>query len=168
MSLIVLAHPSLNGLNTGAGTSGSTGWSNSVRSRLYFSQPSGEDADPDLRVLELMKSNYSRIGTTLNVRWKDGVFGHESVGTQLDCAALNVKAEHVFLQLLDAYTEQGRPVNASSGTNYSPTVFASDPKAEGITKAKFSTVMKSLFHKNVIANEVRKAGRGSFIIRKKP
>ena len=163
-----MAHPSLTGLNSGSGTSGSTAWSNSVRSRLYFARPGGQDADPDLRVLELMKSNYSRVGTTLNIRWKDGVFVHESSGTQLYRAALNEKVERVFLQLLDAYTEQGRPVNSSSGCNYAPTIFASDPKAEGITKSKFSTVMKSLFHKKVIENEQRKGGRGSFIIRKKP
>ena len=67
-SVIVLAHPSLTGLNSGSGTSGSTAWSNSVRSHLYFTRPGGQDADPDLRVLELMKSNYSRVGTTLNIR----------------------------------------------------------------------------------------------------
>ena len=165
-SVIVLAHPSLAGLNSGSGTSGSTAWSNSVRSRLYLTRPGGADTDPDLRILELMKSNYSRIGTTINLRWKHGVFIHQNGGAQLDRAALNEKAERVFLHLLDAYTEQGRPVNASSGTNYAPTIFASDPKAEGITKAKFSAVMKSLFHKNIIANEQRKGSRGSFIVRK--
>ena len=81
--------------------------------------------------------------------------------------AANKKAERVFLELLDAYTEQGRTVNSSSGPNYAPSVFASDPKAEGITKAKFSTIMKSLFHAQVIASELRQGSRGSFIVRKK-
>jgi len=35
-AVLLLAHPSLSGLNSGSGTSGSTGWNNSVRSRLYF------------------------------------------------------------------------------------------------------------------------------------
>lgn len=165
-AIVVLAHPSLTGLNSGSGTSGSTGWSNSVRSRLYFARESGENADPNVRILELKKSNYSQIGTTVNVRWKDGVFVHDSGGTQLDHAALNKKAERVFLKLLDAYTEQGRYVNANSGSNYAPAQFASDPEAEGITKPKFRTVMQSLFHRGVIKNESGKGGRGSFIVRK--
>jgi RecA-family ATPase len=33
---LLLSHPSLTGMNTGTGTSGTTGWNNSVRSRLYF------------------------------------------------------------------------------------------------------------------------------------
>ncbi|MFI5016060.1 MAG: AAA family ATPase [Hyphomicrobiales bacterium] len=34
-TVLLLAHPSLSGMSSGAGTSGSTAWSNSVRSRLY-------------------------------------------------------------------------------------------------------------------------------------
>ena len=36
MTIVVLSHPSLSGMTSGAGTSGSTAWSNSVRSRLYL------------------------------------------------------------------------------------------------------------------------------------
>jgi RecA-family ATPase len=35
-AILLLAQPSVIGMNTGSGTSGSTGWSNSARSRLYF------------------------------------------------------------------------------------------------------------------------------------
>lgn len=35
-AVLLLSHPSLTGLNSGTGTSGSTAWSNSVRSRLYL------------------------------------------------------------------------------------------------------------------------------------
>jgi RecA-family ATPase len=35
-AILLLAHPSQAGLNTGSGTSGSTDWHNAVRSRLYF------------------------------------------------------------------------------------------------------------------------------------
>ena len=40
-ALLLLAHPSLSGMATGTGMSGSTAWSNSVRSRLYLER--GED-----------------------------------------------------------------------------------------------------------------------------
>ena len=34
--VLMVSHPSLTGINSGSGTSGTTGWHNSVRSRLYF------------------------------------------------------------------------------------------------------------------------------------
>ena len=51
-AVVMLAHPSLSGLNSGTGTSGSTGWNNSVRSRLYLERvkDDGYEADPDARV----------------------------------------------------------------------------------------------------------------------
>ncbi len=75
-AVIALAHSSLTGINSGSGTSGSTAWINSVRSRLYLTKLKDEEADPNLRVLELMETNYSQAGTTVNVRWKDGLFVH--------------------------------------------------------------------------------------------
>jgi hypothetical protein len=54
LAVILLAHPSLTGINSGTGTSGSTAWSNSVRSRLYFNRAKdqyGEELDPTARVL---------------------------------------------------------------------------------------------------------------------
>ena len=46
-------------------------------SRLYFKRAvtdKDQEPDPDLRVLEVMKSNYGPIGETINLRWKDGLF----------------------------------------------------------------------------------------------
>lgn len=39
MSIILVSHPSLTGISSGSGQSGSTGWGNSVRSRLYLTAP---------------------------------------------------------------------------------------------------------------------------------
>ena len=38
-SVLLLTHPSLTGINTGTGLSGSTAWHNSVRSRMYMTAP---------------------------------------------------------------------------------------------------------------------------------
>jgi RecA-family ATPase len=35
-AFLLLVHPSLTGMNTGTGMSGSTGWNNAMRSRMYF------------------------------------------------------------------------------------------------------------------------------------
>lgn len=45
-AVLVLSHPSLSGISSGSGTSGSTAWSNSVRSRIYLSRPEGEPSRP--------------------------------------------------------------------------------------------------------------------------
>ena len=72
---IVLAHPSLSGLDRGSGTSGSTAWHNAVRSRLFLTRPEPVDGfslDPDLRVLKTVKSNYARAGEAIGLRRRDG------------------------------------------------------------------------------------------------
>lgn len=54
-------------------------------------------------------------------------------------------AKLVFLELLAAYTLQGRRVGPNPGSNYAPTVFAADPKAKDFTKDTFTQAMNSLF-----------------------
>src|SRR4029079_1534383 len=66
--ILLLAHPQLSGMSSGSGTSGSTAWSNSVRSRLYLERVKddrGVEQDTDARVLKTMKANYSAVGTEI-------------------------------------------------------------------------------------------------------
>jgi RecA-family ATPase len=74
-AVVVLAHPSMSGLDRGSGTSGSTAWHNAVRSRLFLTRPEPVDGfslDPDLRVLKTVKSNYARAGEAIGLRRRDG------------------------------------------------------------------------------------------------
>ena len=62
--VLLASHPSLSGITTDSGLSGSTGWHNSVRSRLYFKAAKaaeGDKANTDLRELEVRKNNYGPI-----------------------------------------------------------------------------------------------------------
>jgi len=68
--VLLTKHPSVTGRANGSGESGSTAWSNSVRSRLYFR----EEANEGGTVLSGMKSNYSRKLEKLKLRWSKGVF----------------------------------------------------------------------------------------------
>lgn len=146
-AVILLAHPSLSGLNSGSGTSGSTAWNNSVRSRLYFSRVTvdGVEHDPDKRILSTKKANYGRVGEEVLLRWQRGVFelAQQVVVTEGE-ADETPKAERVFLKLLRAFAEQGRKVNAAGGTTYAPNVFAKHPDSEGVTKAAFRGAMDTL------------------------
>ena len=70
VTILLLSHPSLTGMTSGTGTSGSTAWSNSVRSRLYFERPKGSERDDndDRRILTTKKANYGRAGGEVVLR----------------------------------------------------------------------------------------------------
>lgn len=72
-AVLALAHPSLTGLTSGSGASGSTAWNNAVRSRLYFERSL---ADDNVRILSVKKSNYAASGkeTGLELRYERGAF----------------------------------------------------------------------------------------------
>ena len=145
-AVVMLAHPSLSGLNSGSGTSGSTGWNNSVRSRLYLSRviQEGYEPDSDARILSTMKSNYGRTGGEISMKWRDGVFVADAQPTGLDRLAIGANAERVFLALLGLLATQGRRVNTGGGQSYAPLVFSNHPEAEGVTKRAFRAAMEFL------------------------
>jgi RecA-family ATPase len=148
--LLLTSHPSLTGINTGTGLSGSTAWNASVRSRLYFSHaPTGKDEDPDhdLRILEVMKSNYGPIGETIQLRWRDGLFIPVGAISNLEKAAAEQAAEQMFLALLDQFNRQGINTSAKPyAPNYAPTLFAKEKQAtqHKIRKSSFENAMRSL------------------------
>jgi RecA-family ATPase len=93
-AVIVCAHPSLTGINSGSGLSGSTAWHNSVRARAYLRHIKTDDGielDETLRQLEFMKSNYGPIAATTTLRWKDHVFVLEPKPGSLEKLASDAK-----------------------------------------------------------------------------
>jgi hypothetical protein len=106
LTVVLLAHPSQAGMNTGAGTAGSVGWNAGVRSRLYLTRdPNGGAND---RILARMKSNYAAAGDdkTMNLVWADGVLKPRLPG------AVAWPDRHTCQQILDAIAEawnSGKP-----------------------------------------------------------
>ena len=146
-AVVLLTHPSLSGLSSGSGTSGSTAWSNSVRSRLSLTKPNTEGADPDLRVLTTMKANYAAAGGEVRMHRRAGVFMPESAGmtSSLGAGAARNEIDRKFLTMLATYTAQCRPVSHATGANYAPAMFAKDPLGAGVSKHAFSSAMNRLF-----------------------
>jgi RecA-family ATPase len=141
-TVLLLAHPSLSGMASGTGASGSTGWNNSLRSRLYFERIRGQEGiepDPDARVLRAVKNNYGRVGEEILVHWRGGVFVPDSVSPESLLAGhdANARAERVFLKMMAIFVAEHRgAVSHRPGSNYAPKLFADDMRAEGIrTKA---------------------------------
>jgi RecA-family ATPase len=107
-AVLLCAHPSLSGMASGSGSSGSTAWNNTVRSRLYLTQAAadnGEEADPDARVLTRKKSNYARAGETLALRWTEGVMMPSDADADNDDAT----TRSLVLEEIDRAWRDGQP-----------------------------------------------------------
>jgi RecA-family ATPase len=144
-AVILLAHPSLSGISSGTGLSGSTAWNNSVRSRLYLKnekkKDQGDDDERDeddagARILEFMKSNYSALAAPIKLVWKDGLLVPEPTLATLspvDRAALDQKASDIFMALLTRFNRQDICVSRKDkANNFAPNVFANEPEAQAL------------------------------------
>lgn len=144
-AVVLCAHPSLSGLNSGSGTAGSTAWNNAVRSRLYLTKPKEEDdTDRDARVLKSMKSNYGKTGDEIRIRWKEGVFVTDAGmgGSVVD----HLSRQKAFLECLRAAKEQGRYASdAKNSPRFAPKLLASFPAAKGIGQRSLERAMNELF-----------------------
>jgi RecA-family ATPase len=148
---VCCAHPSLTGISSKSGSSGSTGWSGAFRSHLYLHPlevDADELADIDERVLTRKKSNWARAGETVEIHWKDGVLIHKPEPTGILGAIGRRHVERVFLELLDERCRQQRWVspNESAAHNYAPRVFGECPKdrREGFRMKDFRDAMERL------------------------
>ncbi len=155
-TIVILSHPSLSGMASGSGLSGSTHWNNSVRSRLYLTRP--DSGNNDERVLEVKKNNRGETGRQIELEWRNGVFVALDGGDARRFVEADI--DDLFMTLLKRFTEQGRYVNASGGTTYAPSVFEKEPeaKARRIKKRQFSEAMSRLFGAGRIAVGTRKSG----------
>lgn len=148
VTVLLLAHPSLAGMASGSGSSGSTGWNNSVRSRLYLERIKSGDAseeDPDARVIKTMKANYAAVGAQIRLRWVRGAFVADGARSSRSSIAAEARADRIFLELLTRYTADGRHVSATASSNYAPALFAKDQRADGVKNRGFAKAMNRLF-----------------------
>ena len=121
-AVVLTSHPSLAGMSTQTGLSGSTAWNASVRSRMYLRRPKNveDDRDTDLRTLEIMKSNYGRVGETINCRWEKGLFVPVASSSPIEKAAAEQADDHLFVKLLARFNEQGRNVSPIQARHMRP------------------------------------------------
>jgi RecA-family ATPase len=158
-SVTVLSHPSLQGIASGSGISGSTAWHGAFRFRQYLKGIKPEEGEPegDLRELQFKKNQYGPTGETVAVRYQNGLFLPVPGTSSLERIAQDQADDELFLTLLDEFERQGR--NASdnaSAKNYAPLKFSLDPRAKNTSKARFAAAMNRLF----AANKIRIASYG--------
>jgi RecA-family ATPase len=144
-AVLLCAHPSRSGLSSGEGDGGSTGWSNTVRSRLYLSVPKSDDRtepDANARILSRKKANYAARNDEVKLLWNEGAFIVDSPSASV----FRPPVDDVFMSLLDAMTSEGRRVSHSKmANNFAPRAFAAHPARQGFKQADFERAMERLF-----------------------
>lgn len=155
-SVLLCAHPSLSGINSGTGTSGSTAWNNAVRSRLYLTKPKDGEGDDNTRILKTVKANYGPLGNDVELTWRNGVFVRD-----VPSSDPYGQATQVFLQCLDKMTAEGRRASPSKQSpDYAVRAFMRMPQAKGISKDKLERAKDQLFGQGKIrVGNYQKANR---------
>ncbi len=160
LSIILLAHPSLEGMRSGTGASGSTGWSNSVRSRLYLVGEMDElsgglpSRPSNSRTLSTKKINYGSDNTSISICWRKGAFVPvDSAAIAAEAAEREARCDAKFLEILAMLMREGRNVTDVPCATFAPTIFADHPLGDGFSKHDFKTAMKRLLTANRIKKE---------------
>jgi RecA-family ATPase len=153
--VLLTAHPSLSGRNTGTGEAGSTAWHNAVRSRLYLTaaaQQDGEDIDPNRRVLTNKKANYGPSGEAIECEWRNGVFVPSGQGFSKSSG--QNQADEIFLECLDLLTERGTLLSeATNSPFYAPKAMKRLEATKKISMRDLAKAMERLFSAGKIRNE---------------
>jgi hypothetical protein len=166
--VIVASHPSLTGIKSGTGLSGSTQWHNSVRARAYFRRPSDDDeesksADDGRRELQFMKNQYGPLSHIVALQWRDGLWLPVTTSAAAEC-----NTEDLFFQLLRRFTIESRKVSPNKGPTYAPAKFAEQPEAKGqkISSKVFAETMERLLamKKIMVINEGSPSRLRSYLV----
>jgi RecA-family ATPase len=156
-SVTVLSHPSLAGISSGSGISGSTAWHGAFRFRQYLKgikRTDDEQPDSDIRELQFKKNQYGPMGESIALRYQRGLFLPEGGVSSLDNAAKEQKADEVFLALLGRYDRENRNVSEKrTSHNYAPTHFCKESEAKGLRKEHLEAAMRRLFERSKIRVE---------------
>jgi RecA-family ATPase len=172
--LSLIAHPSLTGISTDTGLSGTTQWHNAVRARCYMKgikPEAGEQPDSDLREIVFKKNNYGKLSESIMLRYQNGLYLPVPGMSNLSQAAKQANAEEVFLALLCRFTATNRIVCDKPSVSYAPAVFAreSEAKKAALNSKALEGAMRELFRLGTIWNEpCGKPSRPSYRIALKP
>src|SRR5262245_61571741 len=127
-SVTVLSHPSLQGISSGTGISGSTAWHGAFRFRQYLKgvkATDGEQPDGDLRELQFKKNQYGPTCETIVLRYQHGLFLPEAGISNLDKLAREARVDEIFLSGLKQIIEQGREAIAGdTSSDFGPSLIA--------------------------------------------
>ena len=158
-AVVLNSHPSVAGMETNSGISGSTAWHNSVRARIYLngvksnnkkSNESDDEPTTDMRVLEFRKNNYGPVSSTIVLRYQNGLFLPVE-GADANMAERNQRAEEVYLEVLKLLISQGQVCSASKrGGEYAAAKIFAHRQAKGFLELEMENAQQRLLDANKI------------------
>jgi RecA-family ATPase len=135
-SLVLISHPSLSGIMSNSGLSGSTQWHNAVRARYYIKGVKDESGEPggNRRVIQFMKNNYGPVSEEIVVEYRNGLF--VPANTTVDEAARAAHADEVFLEVMKILLGQNQDLSAAKkAPNYALTAVSQHPGSRPFRKS---------------------------------
>jgi RecA-family ATPase len=156
-SVTVLSHPSLAGISSGSGISGSTAWHGAFRFRQYLTSAraeGGEQPDNNLRQFEFKKNQYGPIGEAIPLRYQRGLFLPENGPSSLDKLAREATVDDVFLTTAKKLEGRGQELSpAQTSHSYGPTIIARQPEAKGVRKVELAAALDRLLERGKLRIE---------------
>ncbi|MEM7169971.1 MAG: AAA family ATPase [Pseudomonadota bacterium] len=147
-AVVLLGHPSVEGMRNGRDTSGSTQWSNGVRSRLTLKR---DEDNPEIRILTRAKANYSDMKGEIRLRWDDGFF---HVIQPLNSTLSGIEeqnCERVFLEGLEKLLKHGlTPGPSKHSPHYAPKLILEYKLGQGRKLNELKNAMTDLLNSNRI------------------
>jgi len=150
-AVVLISHPSLTGLQTRTGLSGSTAWHNSTRARMVLESVEKRDEPTgDMRTLEFAKNNYGPVSAKIAVRWQNGVF--VPVDVSANRAERAQVMEDLYIEIAGILINQGENLSANkTAANYAAAMIYDHPKGkEFIGKQEVEAVQQRLLAANKI------------------
>jgi RecA-family ATPase len=149
--LVLISHPSLTGKANDSGISGSTGWHNGPRARMYLKdytpKGNGDDDDEvasDMRTLVFRKVQYGSRQQSIGLKYQNGLFLPVADMTA-DRVAREQKARKVYLAVAAKLIGQNQDLAANSNApNNAPSMIAADAAAKGFTRKEMEQAQRKL------------------------
>jgi RecA-family ATPase len=161
-SVTILSHPSLAGIASGSGISGSTAWHGAFRFRQYLKgakQDGGEQPEGDLRELEFKKNQYGPTGETIVLRYQRGLFLPEHGMSVMEKAARETMVDDALITIGKKLMAQGQELSpAQTSHNYAVSLISKRPEARGIKKAELAEALGRLLDQGKLRIETVKPG----------
>ena len=156
-AMLLLFHPSLSGITSGRGTSGSTQWNNTMRSRLFFQTlPGTKEDDPDnkRKVLEVMKANRGPTGEKVVLEWRNGLFVPPSTVMTVERAAREQAVELAFMNALRRLLGQNQDISPGrTSTSSAAKAMARAPETKGMRESELFEAQQRLLDAHTIEIE---------------
>jgi hypothetical protein len=146
-SITLISHPSLTGINTGTGLSGSTQWHNAVRARCVLNGLKEEEGEPQgtKRVIVFRKSNFGPISSEIILEYRADLGLYVTVeGTTVDAETRKQKAEEVYLEVAQLLISQHQELSAATSRSGAALLISRHPRSTSFTATELEQAQQRL------------------------